>query len=153
MKIEIKFELNGKSYKTDVRPDEMLLETLRSAGCLSVKCGCETTNCGLCTVFIEDEPRLSCAYPSPRANGKKIVTLEGLPMIAEELGEFIAGHGAEQCGFCNPGFIMNIIAMEREFNLQKVNQYLQKMTFAVTWSAIFVAVRVSESQLRELWLF
>ena len=40
-------------------------------------------------------------------------------MIAEELGEFIAGHGAEQCGFCNPGFIMNIIAMEREFNLQK----------------------------------
>ncbi|MGI6076933.1 MAG: (2Fe-2S)-binding protein [Fastidiosipilaceae bacterium] len=117
--MEIKFELNGKSYKTDVRPDEMLLETLRSAGCLSVKCGCETTNCGLCTVFIEDEPRLSCAYPSPRANGKKIVTLEGLPMIAEELGEFIAGHGAEQCGFCNPGFIMNIIAMEREFNLQK----------------------------------
>ncbi|HHX37402.1 MAG TPA: 2Fe-2S iron-sulfur cluster binding domain-containing protein [Clostridiaceae bacterium] len=116
--MEITFELNGKPYTTEVRPDETLLETLRNAGCFSVKCGCETTNCGLCTVFINDEPRLSCAYPSPRAKGKNIVTLEGLPIIAAELGEFIAGHGAEQCGFCNPGFIMNIIAMEREFALK-----------------------------------
>ena len=80
----------------------------------SVKRGCETSNCGLCTVFLEGKPVLSCSVLAARANGCKVDTLEGLQEEAEEFGSFIAGQGAEQCGFCNPGMIMNAIALFRE---------------------------------------
>ena len=57
---------------------------------------------------------LSCSVLAARANGCKVDTLEGLQKEAEEFGSFIAGQGAEQCGFCNPGMIMNAIALFRE---------------------------------------
>ncbi|MBO4990151.1 MAG: 2Fe-2S iron-sulfur cluster binding domain-containing protein [Clostridia bacterium] len=106
--------LNGNKITEDVSPDETLLSFVRSHGCKSVKCGCETTNCGLCTVFLEDTPVLSCALLAVRADQKKVTTLEGLPKEAEEFGSFLADQGAEQCGFCNPGLIMNAIALFRE---------------------------------------
>lgn len=116
--MQIEFQLNGRPFSRDVRPDAMLMTVLREAGCASVKCGCETTNCGLCTVFVDDRPMLSCAYPAPRAQGKHIVTLEGLQDIAADFGAFLADQGADQCGFCNPGFVMNVIAMRRAFGLE-----------------------------------
>ena len=57
---------------------------------------------------------LSCSVLAARANGCKVDTLEGLQEEAKEFGAFIAGQGAEQCGFCNPGMIMNAIALFRE---------------------------------------
>ena len=57
---------------------------------------------------------LSCSVLAARADGHRIDTLEGLQKEAEEFGAFIAGQGAEQCGFCNPGMIMNAIALFRE---------------------------------------
>ena len=81
---------------------------------LSVKRGCETSNCGLCTVFLDDKPVLSCSVLAARADGHKVTTLEGLQEEAAEFGAFIADQGAEQCGFCNPGFIMNALALFRE---------------------------------------
>lgn len=116
--MQIKFQLNGRPLSRDVRPDSTLMTVLREAGCTSVKCGCETTSCGLCTVFVDDRPMLSCAYPAPRAQGKTIVTLEGLQDIAANFGAFLADQGADQCGFCNPGFVMNVIAMQRAFDLK-----------------------------------
>ena len=62
-----------------------------------------------------------------RIDGKKIVTLEGLQKEAEEFGTFLANEGAEQCGFCNPGFIMNVIAMLRELeepDEEQIKEYL-----------------------------
>lgn len=59
-------------------------------------------------------PVLSCAVLAARADGQKVETLEGLQKEAEEFGRFIADQGAEQCGFCNPGMIMNAIALFRE---------------------------------------
>lgn len=112
--MKIKFILNGKKIETEIKADMTLLELVRSLGCYSVKCGCETSNCGLCTVFIEEKPVLSCSVLAARADGCRIDTLEGLQKEAEEIGAFIAGQGAEQCGFCNPGMMMNIIAMLRE---------------------------------------
>lgn len=106
--------LNGKKVVADVAPDMTLYTFVREHGCYSVKCGCETTNCGLCTVFLDDKPILSCALLAVRANGHKVDTLEGLQKEAEEFGRFIADQGAEQCGFCNPGMIMNAIALFRE---------------------------------------
>ena len=94
--------------------DRLLIDFLRSQGCYSVKRGCETSNCGLCTVFVDDRPVLSCSLLAARADGHRVTTLEGLQEEAEGFGAFIADEGAEQCGFCNPGLMMNGIAMFRE---------------------------------------
>lgn len=112
--MELKFELNGKKIATVVEADSLLLDVLRSLGCASVKRGCESSNCGLCTVFVDDKPVLSCSVPAARVAGRKVTTLEGLQEEAADFGAFIADQGAEQCGFCNPGLMMNAIAMFRE---------------------------------------
>ena len=99
--MNITFWLNGVKRQAEVRPDELLLDFLRKNSCYSVKRGCETANCGLCTVLMDERPVL-------------IVTLEGMQEEAKEFGAFMANEGAEQCGFCNPGFIMNVFAMLKE---------------------------------------
>ena len=112
--MELKFELNGKKIATVVEADSLLLDVLRSLGCASVKRGCESSNCGLCTVFVDDKPVLSCSVLAARVAGRKVTTLEGLQDEAADFGAFIADQGAEQCGFCNPGLMMNATAMFRE---------------------------------------
>ena len=112
--MKINFWLNGAKKEAEISPDTMLLEFLRSLGCYSVKRGCETANCGLCTVLVNDKPMLSCSVLAARIDGKKVTTMEGLQAEAEEFGTFLANEGAEQCGFCNPGFIMNVFAMLNE---------------------------------------
>lgn len=106
--------LNGVKTSAEIAADTLLIDFVRNEGCLSVKRGCDTSNCGLCTVFIDDVPVLSCSVLAARAEGKRITTLEGLQDEVREFGAFIANQGAEQCGFCNPGFIMNAIALFRE---------------------------------------
>ena len=112
--MQIKLELNGKKITAEIEADMLLLDFVRTQGCYSVKRGCETANCGLCTVFLDDKPVLSCSTLAARADGRKVTTLEGLQEEAAEFGAFIADQGAEQCGFCNPGFIMNALALFRE---------------------------------------
>ena len=112
--MQINMILNGKRIQAQAEPDELLIDFVRKQGCLSVKRGCETSNCGLCTVFLEDKPVLSCSVLALRAEGKRVLTLEGLQEEAAQFGEFIADQGAEQCGFCNPGFVMNALALFRE---------------------------------------
>lgn len=100
---------------------------MRSLGCKSVKRGCETANCGLCTVFLDEKPVLSCSVLAARVDGRSVTTLEGLQEEAAEFGAFIADQGAEQCGFCNPGFIMNALALFREKtdpNEEEIREYL-----------------------------
>lgn len=125
--MEIKFWLNGKLIEDTIEPDTPLLEYVRSKGCLSVKRGCETSNCGLCTLWIDEKPVLSCTVLAVRANGKRVTTLEGLQEEAREFGKFMASEGADQCGYCNPGFIMNVLAMARElkeFSDEDIKEYL-----------------------------
>lgn len=110
----VKLWLNSKLITEEISPDLLLIDFVRSHGCSSVKRGCETSNCGLCTVFLNDKPILSCSMLTARADGGHVTTLEGLQEEAAEFGAFIADQGAEQCGFCNPGFIMNAIALFRE---------------------------------------
>ena len=125
--MQINIILNGVKVSADVAPDTLLLDLVRSLGCKSVKRGCETSNCGLCTVFLDDKPVLSCSVLAARADGRRVTTLEGLQEEAAEFGGFIADQGAEQCGFCNPGFIMNAIALfrEKEYpNEEEIKEYL-----------------------------
>ena len=112
--MEITFQLNGKKITHSIESDTILLDLLRELKCYSVKRGCETSNCGLCTVFVNEKPVLSCSTIAARVNGAEVVTLEGLQDEAKAFGAYVADEGAEQCGFCNPGFMMNAIAMFRE---------------------------------------
>ena len=112
--MDVKIKLNGKTVCDDIDCDMLLIDFVRAHGCLSVKRGCETSSCGLCTVMLDDTPVLSCSVLAARANGHSVSTLEGLQEEASEFVGFIADQGAEQCGFCNPGFVMNTIALLRE---------------------------------------
>lgn len=119
--------INGKKYTDEVKADLRLLDYLRSKGFFSVKCGCETGNCGLCTVWLDGKPVLSCSVLAARADGRAVTTLEGLETEAREFAEFMANEGAEQCGYCSPGFVMNVLAMKRELNApgeDEVRRYL-----------------------------
>ena len=112
--MELTLWLNGTKITDTVAADTVLLDFLRRHGCASVKRGCETSQCGLCTVFVDEKPVLSCSFLALRAQGRSVTTLEGLQPEAEEFGAFLADQGAEQCGFCNPGMVMNTIALLRE---------------------------------------
>ena len=125
--MEVQFTLNGKKVSTEIAADTVLLNLLRDLGCKSVKCGCETTNCGLCTVWIDGKSRLSCSVLAASIDGPEVTTLEGVEKEAEECGSFLAQEGAEQCGFCSPGFIMNVLAMFRELkspSIEEIKEYL-----------------------------
>ena len=111
--MNITITLNGKKISEEIDADLLLIDFVRNHGCYSVKRGCETSNCGLCTVFLDEKPVLSCSVLAARAAGRSVTTLEGLQDEAKEFGAFIADQGAEQCGFCNPGFIMNALALFR----------------------------------------
>ena len=125
--MQISLTLNGKKITEEIAADLLLIDFVRNHGCYSVKRGCETSNCGLCTVLLEEKPVLSCSFLAARADGKHVVTLEGMQKEAEEIGGFLAKQGAEQCGFCNPGFLMNIFAMLKELENPteaEINEYL-----------------------------
>ncbi len=109
------FNVNGRNYDFEVNNGDFLVDVLRNNGFTSVKKGCDTTNCGLCTILIDDKPVLSCSVLAVRVNGK-ITTLEGLQEKAEKFGAFLAEQGADQCGYCSPGFIMNVLALESEYD-------------------------------------
>lgn len=112
--MEIKLTLNGKTVTGLIDADTLLIDFVRDHGCYSVKRGCETANCGLCTVLMDGKPVLSCSMLAARAHGHSITTLEGLQEEAANFVGFIADQGADQCGFCNPGLVMNTIALLRE---------------------------------------
>lgn len=125
--MNIEFRLNGKNVQAEAEPDDLLLDLVRSLGCYSVKRGCETANCGLCTVWLDGQPVLSCSVLAARANGRSVTTLEGLQAEAAEFGAFLADEGAEQCGFCSPGFVMTVLAMVRQLENpteEQIQQYL-----------------------------
>ena len=83
--MEIKIKLNGKMVSDDIPADMLLIDFVRAHNCFSVKRGCETSSCGLCTVLLDDQPVLSCSILAARADGHSVYTLEGLQ---EEASEF-----------------------------------------------------------------
>ena len=92
--MKISVWVNQKKIEEEIACDLLLIDFLRSHGCASVKRGCETSNCGLCTVMMNGKPILSCSVLAARADGHRIETLEGLREEAEEFGAFIAGSGS-----------------------------------------------------------
>ena len=109
----VNLTLNGARLEEDVRPDMTLFDFCRAHGYKSVKCACETSNCGLCTVLLDGEPVLSCSVLMARVDGREVTTLEGMRDGRRELlAQCLAEEGAEQCGFCAPGLEMAVLALD-----------------------------------------
>lgn len=112
--MQIDVVINHKLVTLEVAPDDFLVDTLRKCGLYSVRRGCDTACCGLCTIWLDGKPTLSCSTLSFKAQGRHITTIEGLAGEAEEFAKFMAAEGADQCGYCSPGFILTVLAMKRE---------------------------------------
>jgi len=115
---QISLTVNGKQHSIEAIAGETLSTLLRQRLRLTgTKIGCEEAECGACTVLVDGEPIMSCVYPAARADGKTIVTIEGLAERVHEemklhpLQEAFVEHGAVQCGFCIPGQIMTAYAL------------------------------------------
>lgn len=107
--------VNGKAVSVPVEEGEALLDTLRDRLELtSVKRGCEVGECGACTVLIDGRTVDSCIYLSLWAEGKHILTVEGLQDDRGELSEVqkaFVEEAAVQCGFCTPGIILTAVEL------------------------------------------
>jgi len=109
MKQLIELRVNEENYEVEIEPWRTLLEVLRdNLGLTGVKKACDRGDCGACTVIIEGKPVVSCLTLAIEAQGKEILTIEGLAKngILHPLQQAFVEHGAIQCGFCTPGMIM-----------------------------------------------
>lgn len=125
--MEVSLNINGVDYQYLARPDEYLLDTLRALGFKSVKRGCDTSSCGVCSITVNDLLVPSCSFLTIRAHGQRIVTVEGIPEEAREIAKFITNEGVDQCGFCSPGHVMAIHALKIEYTsytLDQIKHYL-----------------------------
>jgi carbon-monoxide dehydrogenase small subunit len=112
--MQIEFTLNNKKVKFEINGDEYLADVLRKNGYLSIRKGCNTSSCGLCSLWIDGKPVLSCSFLAVRANGRNVTTIEGVQEEADKFAKLVVAEGADQCGFCSPGFIMTVLAMKNE---------------------------------------
>lgn len=112
--MRVNLNINNQMISTDIKPDEYLLDTLRNNHFKSVKRGCESSSCGVCTVLVDNKPVASCTLLTAKAEGHKITTVEGIQKEAEKLGEYMGHEGADQCGFCNPSLALTVYALKLE---------------------------------------
>lgn len=123
----ISIKVNGRPVSLDCNPGDVLVDVLRLAGFTEVKKACGTGNCGLCTVLLDGVPVPSCSVFAGRAEGHEVTTIRGVEKEAAEFAGFLAAEGAEQCGFCSPGFALMVLAMKKELsspNEVEIRHYL-----------------------------
>jgi carbon-monoxide dehydrogenase small subunit len=107
--LEIEFRLNGVVQRTTVAPDMSALEMLRDVlGLTGTKYGCGEGECGACTISVDGRTLNSCLMFALDCHGREVQTIEGLAAtpLGERLNHSLVEHGAVQCGFCTPGFMM-----------------------------------------------
>jgi aerobic-type carbon monoxide dehydrogenase small subunit (CoxS/CutS family) len=113
MKQDIVLKVNGKNYHVSVEMHRTLVEVLRETlGFTGTKKSCNEGECGACTVLMDGKPVASCLVLAVAAQGKEIVTIEGLSQ-GEKLHpvqEAFVKYAAIQCGFCTPGMVMAAVA-------------------------------------------
>ena len=112
--ISIELNINGESYDVSVKPNETLLDVIRDRiGLTGTKKGCDTGQCGACTILLEGKPVPSCLVLAVDAQGKDIMTIEGVAIDGElhPVQEAFVKEGAVQCGYCTPAMILTAKAL------------------------------------------
>jgi carbon-monoxide dehydrogenase small subunit len=110
-KVGLSCKVNGREVDLEIQPDTMLVDLLRDTLRLTgTKEGCREGECGACTVLLDGLAVNSCLIPALKAQGKSVVTIEGLAKTdgqLDNLQQHFVAEGAVQCGFCTPGMILN----------------------------------------------
>jgi carbon-monoxide dehydrogenase small subunit len=112
--ILIELRVNGEIYEVSVKPNETLLDVLRDKiGLTGTKKGCDTGQCGACTILLDGKPVPSCLMLAVDAKDRDILTIEGLADNGQlhPLQEAFINEGAVQCGYCTPGMILSAKAL------------------------------------------
>ena len=110
-KVRVSFNLNGANKTDEVEPNQTLCDYLHDvAGTTGVKKGCDTGECGACTVLLDDMPVTSCLVLAPQIDGRDVVTAEGLGtrMAPHPVQQAFVDQDAVQCGYCIPGMIVTL---------------------------------------------
>lgn len=113
----LRLRLNGQPVEAPCPPERILLDLLREdLNLTGTKRGCDLGTCGCCTVLLDGRPTLSCLTLATLAEGKEITTIEGLAKGTElhPVQKSFVEHGATQCGFCTPGFVLSAVALLRD---------------------------------------
>jgi aerobic-type carbon monoxide dehydrogenase small subunit (CoxS/CutS family) len=112
--VNLELRVNGTDVVRDVPANELLLDFLRERlGLTGAKRSCDVQVCGTCTVLVDRRPVSSCCFLAADADGKDVLTIEGLADRPEfeRLEEAFTRHAALQCGFCTPGFLLTTAAL------------------------------------------
>jgi len=115
-KVKIRLKVNNEEHEVEVEPRRLLVHVLRDLGYTSVHIGCDTTNCGACTVIMDGMSVKSCTVLAVEADGSEILTLEGLSKDGKlhPIQEAFWEKHALQCGYCTPGMIMEAYWLLKE---------------------------------------
>jgi len=114
--VPVSVSVNGTTYAREVEPRDLLVYFLREElGLTGTHVGCDTSQCGACTILIDDRPVKSCTMFAVQANGRQLTTVEGLATNGQltPLQEAFWNEHGLQCGFCTPGFLMTATALLR----------------------------------------
>ena len=113
---QLDLKVNGESKQWTIAPGDLLLDVLRREGYFGVKRGCESGECGACTVLVNGKPINSCLMFAAQAEGCEVLTIEGVEQGGklDPLQEAFLEYGAVQCGFCTPGMILSAKALLAE---------------------------------------
>jgi aerobic carbon-monoxide dehydrogenase small subunit len=115
--MDVKVSVNGETYERDIEPRKLLIHFLRDDLDLTGShIGCDTGNCGACSVIVDGVLVKSCMMLAVQADGSKIETVEGLAENGEldALQQSFSDHHALQCGYCTPGMLMSATALLRQ---------------------------------------
>jgi carbon-monoxide dehydrogenase small subunit len=118
--MRIEMQLNGALRAVDVDPNELLLDVLRERLSLTgAKRSCDVQVCGTCTVLVDGQPVSSCTYLAAEADGRDVLTIEGLRELPafERIADAFTRHAALQCGFCTPAMALTVHALLRDAEL------------------------------------
>jgi len=110
----LQLNVNRQTHTLEIEPQETLLHVLRHRlGLTGTKANCEEGECGACTVLVDGQPMNSCLLLAARAQGSRIITIEGLAgeRRFHALQQAFVDQGAIQCGYCSPGFLLATAAL------------------------------------------
>ncbi|MBO0691300.1 MAG: molybdopterin-dependent oxidoreductase [Acidimicrobiaceae bacterium] len=109
--------IDGRPAGRRPAPGQCLRTFLRDEGCTGVKRGCDTGDCGACTVAVDGRPVHSCIYPARRAVGRDVTTIHGL--VERRVADSFEAAQGFQCGYCTPGMVMSVAGLPRDLEITR----------------------------------